>query len=193
MAFTTYAPSDKTSNAIFSDEIGNLQDYSFSLDMPTANVITVGDGTNTGLARAFLEVPDSASVTANGRIEGFTQGAGSTDYPTMLNAGQAALLQNKAASTLSITPVDTVGLMYQRDYNLGDKVSVYLEGQTIQDKLREVHISLTKGSGAGSPDEVVTPAIGPVDVTMAAPSMISNLTRKNKIAQTRLNKLERNR
>lgn len=193
MAFTTYAPSDKTSNAIFSDEIGNLQDYSFSLDMPTANVITVGDGTATGAARAFLEVPDSASVTANGRIEGFAQGSSSQDYQTMLNAGQAALLQNKAASSLSITPIDTVGLMYQRDYNLGDKVSVYLEGQTIQDKLREVHISLTKGSGAGSPDEVITPAIGPVDVTQAAPSMISNLTKKNMRAQARLNKIERNR
>src|SRR6185312_12560008 len=193
MAFTTYAPSDKTSNAIFSDEIGNLQDYSFSLDMPTANVVTVGDGTQTGLARVFLEVPDAASVTSYGRIEGFAQGAASQDYQTMLNAGTAQLLTTKAASTLSITPVDTVGLQYQRDYNLGDKVSVFLEGQTIQDKLREVRISLTKGSGAGSPDEVITPAIGPVDVTMAAPSMISNLTKKNLRAQARLNKIERNR
>lgn len=197
MAFSCAAPADKTSNAIFSDEIGNLADYSYSGDWPTMNVAVVGDGSNTGTARNFLEVSDSASVATYGRVEGFVQGAASTDYQTMLNAGSAALLQTKAATNLSILPVDTAGLQYQRDYNLGDKVTVYIEGQTIQDKLREVHIALTKGSGANAPDELVTPAIGQPSVAQAVTNMLSwlsnSVTKRLQANANRVGQLERNR
>ncbi len=197
LVFSCYAPTDRTGTVLFSDQLGNLLDYSYSIDWPTMNVAIVGDGQNSGAARYWLEVIDNASVTTYGRIEGFVQGASSTDYQTMLNTGNAALLQTKAATNLSITPQDTVGLAYQANYSLGDKVTINLEGQQIQDKIREVHISLTKGSGQNSPDEVITPAIGQPDVAQAVIGLLSALinpiTKRTRNTQAQLDKVQRNR
>jgi hypothetical protein len=112
----------------------------------------------------------------------------------MLNNGQAQLLQTKAQTGFSFVGIDTAGLQYQRDYDIGAKVTVYAEGQTIQEKIREIQISLKKGSGAGDPDEIITPAIGTPDTAIAVPGALSNLAkmiRQQQRSQANLGRVER--
>jgi hypothetical protein len=56
-------------------------------------------------------------------------------------AADEAIAESAATASLSISPVDTPSLRYGHDYEVGDIVSVLVDGQLITDVLREVHLS----------------------------------------------------
>lgn len=82
-------------------------------------------------------------------------------------------------ASLSISPVDTPQLRFGRDYRLGDTVSVRMEGQTLTDVLREVH--LTDGSNG--------PRVAPI-VGSSTASETPNIYRDIKRLWSSLRKLE---
>lgn len=125
LQFQVYQPTDKTKSVIFSPLLGNLIDFDYTETSPQANYIIAG-GTGTGASRTTQENGDSESISNYGRIEEFLDQRDTTD-PTQLQQAISTELSQKANQTnLNITPVDTDAIQFNRDYNLGDKVTVIL-------------------------------------------------------------------
>lgn len=153
LTFSIYQPATK-SNAIFSRDLGNLLDFSYTLDGPAANYYTAAGGGD-GASRTIVTGQDSASVSTWGVVWGFIDTRDTTDTTTMTQRINAQIAQDASQTNLSITPQDTPALQYGRDYNLGDVVNVQVDGETITDTIRQVHFQLN-----GTDQELITPGIG---------------------------------
>ncbi len=154
LTFTLYQPATQ-SNAIFSRELGNLLDATYTLDGPTGNAYVAGGG-GTGATRVFVSNTDATSISAWGRVEGdFLDARDTSDTATIGQRISAQLAQDVEHTNLTITPVDTPALQFGRDYNLGDVVNVRIDGTTITDKIRQLHITLNS-----TDQELVSPGIG---------------------------------
>lgn len=95
-------------------------------------------------------------------------------------AGYEALLEVSGTGSLSITPIDTEGVMYGRDYGLGDVVSISIDGVALNDVLREVRLSDSVAEGP-----VVKPIVG-----SEGASETPYLYQKTRTLEDRLRKLE---
>lgn len=158
LTFACYVPTDQTSNCIFSDDLGNLGDFSYEVKGPDweagGNALVVG-GSGTGTARNYYMITDSGSVTSWGRVEQFIDQSNTTDLATLASAAAAAIVALRSTSSLTLQLTPQAGLVYGVDFNLGDKVTYVIDGAALQDIVREVQIDLDPSNG-----EVVTPAVG---------------------------------
>lgn len=190
LAFSTYTPADKTSNAMFSRGLGNLLDYDYELSRPKANYVYVLGG-GQGTARAVLEESDSASITTWGaRIEGSVDARDTSDYNTMSARGTAYLNQSKSQVNFSCSAIDTPTLTYGTDYNLGDKVVVYLpDGTTISDIVREVKITLDRQNGESILVGIGNPGNGAI--LTPANAALKTVMQSHVTVATRVSQLER--
>jgi hypothetical protein len=125
LQFQVYQPEDKTRTILFSPMLGNLLDFEYSTEAPEANYVIVGGG-GEGADRLLLEKGDSASIAKYGRIESFIDRRDTTEIPELQQALDEELLDKGEKSGLSISPIDTEGMTFGKDYVLGDKVSVVL-------------------------------------------------------------------
>lgn len=190
LTLTIYQPNDKTSNARFSRAIGNLLDYDYEVSRPKANYVYIL-GAGQGTARKVLELSDSTSITAwNARIEGTVDARDTSDSDTMNARGLAYLDQAKSQVNFSCTAVDTPTCTYGTDYNLGDKVTVYLpDGTTVTDIVREVKITLDRQTGESVSVGIGNPGNGAI-LTPANAAIRSMLSSHVAVA-TRVYQLER--
>lgn len=187
LQFQVYTPTDKTGTAKFSTLLGNLQSFDYSESVPDANYIIAG-GSGDLTNRTFFEQSDSDSVTEFGRFEEFLDTRDTTDF-TEIEQSITSELSSKAKKTsLSITPIDTDGLAFGRDYNLGDKVSVAVTSSkkvtaVIQDVVRTVSISLTSDQS-----EVIQPTVGTPD---SLATNVPKIYKQMNDLRTRISNLER--
>ena len=156
LQFQVYVPTDRSTTAIFSVGLGNLADYTYVTDSSTiANYVVTGGG-GTGVGRYYQTGMDLASTLFNGRFETFIDQRSATTAVQLQQAITNALMTSRAKPTFNAAVIDTAAVAYGRDYFLGDKVSVIVNGQqVINDLVREVQVQLT---GAGG--EIITPAVG---------------------------------
>ena len=155
LTFSCYQPVDRSATAKFSTDLQNLFDFSYSLAGPLANSIDVL-GSGTGAGRVALRMADATSITNWGLVEDIRDARDTGDVPTLQQRGTADLNASTALVNLALTPHDTDTLQYGRDYNLGDIIAITIDGATITNKVRSVHIELK----APGDQELVTPAIG---------------------------------
>ncbi len=160
LEFQVYVPADRTATAVFSEEFGNLAGYAYKWTRPSANYVYVG-GQGEGTARTIVEGPDQPSIDAYGRVELLKDRRDVDTVATLEQARGETLTEGQAATALSISPIDTDAVTFGRDYNLGDRVTVVVEGEPIRDVVREVVLTLTPDRG-----EEFTPVVG----TPGAPS-----------------------
>lgn len=153
LVFRVWVPADLTASAIFSAELGNLRGFTYGEKGPDATYAFVA-GQGEGIARTFVQVAGDTSVY--GRIEAFRDRRDTNDPAELSQAGREALTAGAASATLAVQPIDTPGLAFGRDYNLGDKVTVSVDGVPIRDVVSEVRLKL-RGDGG----EEITPAVGP--------------------------------
>src|SRR5579885_1009136 len=157
LQFQVYQPPDVSSNAKFSEQLGNLADFAYSIDAPAANYI-IGGGQGEGTARAFTEASDATSISDWGRtIVAFYDDRGATDRAKHQNDVAGQLDQSKEQTTFQAQPIDTDALQWGVDYDLGSKVSVIVNGSAVTDLIREVEITVTPDQGS-----IVKPGIGTV-------------------------------
>ncbi|WP_027930690.1 siphovirus ReqiPepy6 Gp37-like family protein [Amycolatopsis thermoflava] len=154
-----FQPQDRTATVMFSEKLGNLADFTYSIEAPEANYVYVG-GDGEGTARTFKERSDGESIARWGRIEGeLVDRPGTTDTTQLEQAGDEALIDRQEKVSLSLTPIESKYMRFGADFYLGDKVTVQLEGDTedgrIQEVIREVKISLTPDGPC-----LVTPSVG---------------------------------
>ncbi len=184
LIFKVFVPATMSA-AKFSNDLGNLGEYEYIIDaMSLVNAVVVGGG-GTGVNRTFYQTTDAASLASWGRVEGFVNGGSSTTQAQLINQASNAL--SNGASKLSFTGVfyETDGLLYVRDFNLGDRVSVVVDGAVLTDIVREVNIKLDPQNGETLTIGIGTPAAGQI---LGA---LGHFQRQVQQAQSRLTLLER--
>lgn len=186
--FTVYVPADKTSNAKFSMELGNLADFDYVIEAPDldteGNAVIVGGG-GVGTLRIFISGSDAASIGRWGRSETFVDARDTSDIATLVARRDEALAAAKERVSFSAELAPVASMIYGSDYDLGDKVSVSIDGAQITDIIREVRVDLdSKGA------ETITPTIGSVDARQIVDAMAS-YRKQQAQTQTRNARLER--
>lgn len=154
LQFQVYEPEDKSTSVVFSEGFANISSYSYEKDAPEYTYV-YGGGDGEGALRTIVEGQDPAEIVAWGRIERLVDARQQDDGPEVSQQIATALAENSEKLTLDITPIDTPNLKYGTHYQLGDKVTVVLDGVLVSDLVRQVEISLT----ADGPQKL-TPVLG---------------------------------
>jgi len=183
LVFGVTQATDRTATAQFAPDLGNLQAFSYKVEAPTANLLIAGDA-STGLSRQFYQSGDAASAALWGaRIEAFLNQSNTTTAAEIQQAIAAQLVSQGQETTLQITPIDTDALAYNRDYFLGDRVTVNLGETLVQDTVREVVIEVSVQDG-----ELITPMIGTTSRILSGPlklfGRVSDLVRRINLIET---------
>lgn len=159
-------PTDKSETVIFSPEFGNLSRWKRKRIAPKANAVWCG-GQGVGTSRMFVYVEDAASILKWGRIEAFKDRRDVSDEqdpsdprsPEEVLTDEAMRFLEESKETdgfeVEIIPIET--MQYRRDWNLGDIVSVAIEGIRYVAPIEEVKIKYSNLV------ETITPTIGQID------------------------------
>lgn len=154
LEFQVYEPDDKSDSVVFSEGFGNISSYSYERTAPEYTYV-YGGGDGEGAARTVVEGQDTSGVATWGRIEKLVDARQQEDGPEVSQQIDTALAENSEKLSLDITPIDTTNLKYGTHYQLGDKVSVVVDGVIVTDLVRQVEIALT----ASGPQKL-TPVLG---------------------------------
>ncbi|MBA4544001.1 siphovirus ReqiPepy6 Gp37-like family protein [Thermoactinomyces daqus] len=157
MIFQVYIPQDRAQDLVFSRKRGNLGSYRYSVEAPAANYVIVGGGRE-GEERTFMYSGDEPSRTLYGTIEMFVDQRSTTDNNELLQALNNALVENTEKTSLEISPLDVHPTHYLENYDLGDRCTVEVEGEIIQDVIRVITITL------GKDGEKIVPTVGTPNV-----------------------------
>ncbi len=154
LIFDTYQTADRSDTTVFSVELGTLDGFDYVRNNAQTNYIIAG-GQGEGILRTFAELGDTDSIAEWGRIETFLDRRDVATTTELVQAIATALSEHAEQYELQVTPALTDALQFGRDFSLGDRVTVRIDGETIQDVIREVGITLDAQRG-----EIIAPVIG---------------------------------
>lgn len=180
LTFDCYVPRDLSQVAWFSEQIGNLVSVSFQLTDPTCtNALVQGSA-------SFVEITGPGSSDYWTRVEQFVDQSSSTDPTQVTQAGNDAIAQGAPGPQLSLTTIDVPALVYGRDYNLGDKVSLEARsGDVFSDLVTQVDLIVDPNQ---TPPVFSIPTVGyPQDPGAADPSFSAQLLARVRRLERRLN------
>jgi len=142
LQFQVYQPVDKSADVKFSNEMGNLLQFSRTVKMPNGNYVYVGGG-GEGTARVIVENGNSGSILRWGRIEAWK------DYRSTSNTSELAQIATEYLTEQSVTEsrVQFVGVGSLNQVGLGDVVSVAFGGQVYTETIREITVSISESGG----------------------------------------------
>ncbi|AUS07424.1 hypothetical protein C1X05_00155 [Laceyella sacchari] len=158
LEFQVYRPNEKSNVVVFSRDRGNLGPYRYSVEAPTANFGIVGGGGEKE-ARTFQYSGDEPSRSLYGTIEMFVDHRSTSDKDELLQALVKALTDNTEKTGLEISPLDVFPTRYLLDYDLGDRCTVEIKKEKIQDVIRSITLILSK-DGEQIVPQVGTPGVG---------------------------------
>jgi len=159
LEFQVYTPSDKTATIVFSEELGNLEEYTYTQKAPKLNYGIAGANDAEGAARTTSEFGNSASITKYGIAVGFINSR--DDGVSELNQKiTEKLAQQASKEQLKFVGIELEDMQLYDDYWLGDKVTVVVDNEKKEAIIRELRIVID-GDG-----ETVTPVIGTPDAKL---------------------------
>lgn len=156
-----FVPDDLRSSVLFSIDAGTLAEWEYGDETPEANWLWLG-GEATGPSRVFATVSSSGSIVEHGRIEQWADHTDIDNLTDLRSAGRADLVEKAAQTRIEASPISSDALRWQRDWNVGDFVSVVVDGTKIVEQVREVAVDL-----APSGVEKVTVRVGADGVRLA--------------------------
>lgn len=150
-----------TTGAFTGGTVGD--DWSYTLERPTlTDAIVAGGGE--GAARVLVERTSADAEAAWGaRIEELVDQASTTNYDDLVQSGDDALSDAAAPVSISFTVSDSTDVRYRRDWRIGDRVAVDIDGLSLTDVVREVTTSVERSDG--SPTETITGVVGSRDAS----------------------------
>lgn len=186
LEFSVYQPADRTASVKFSFELGNLAALKWSEEAAETNYVFCGGG-GEGTSRTIREGQDSTSIVEWGRVESFRDRRDTTDSGQLDQAITEELERGAGPTGLSIVPIDLPQMAYGTHYDLGDRVTAVVDGEPIQEVIRELKILLTPAEGVQVIPTIASPARGP------SLSLFDRLRRNDRLhqAERRLTNLER--
>lgn len=140
LQFQMWQPQDLSQTVKFSEALGNLGDYTFTDKAPVANYVFCGGGEEL-TDRVFVEGSDGDSVATWGRREEFRDRRDTTDTAEMQQTITEELTDQGPQTSLTINPFDTPNQRYGIDYQLGDIVTVIVEGEAIVNPVTGVELT----------------------------------------------------
>lgn len=153
LQFQVYEPQDKSRFVVFSRERRNLAGYRYSVVAPESNFV-IGGGMGEEEARVFAYLGDEPSRQLYGTIEGFDDQRNISDQAELIKSINNKMIEQTEKTELEIQPLNVEPNLFMRDYMLGDRVSVEIQGEVIQDLIRSIAVEVTET------DEKITPVIG---------------------------------
>jgi hypothetical protein len=169
---TVVAPRNLVGTVIFSADLSNLAGFSFTETAPTvASALVAGQGDLHLRTRKAVVSSDTGTTRWARPAWSYVDRRDTNDLTVLTNAGTDALVKGQASVALAVTLIDSDAATYGTDWDLGDKVTVYvgLPEQTkvaqVNDVIRE--ISFTVGADGS---ERIQPAIGSVDARTYLPT-----------------------
>lgn len=167
LEFQVYTPADKTATVFFSETFGNLESFDYDDLAPEMNYVIVAGG-GEGTARVFEEMGDSASIIKYGRIEMFRDRRDTSDAAELRQTGNEELDDKAQHIHLKTKVLDTDAIAFGTDYNLGDRVTVMVDGVAFAETVREVKITLTPDKGEEIEPVICTPSAGEMPLRVLA-------------------------
>lgn len=153
IVFDVYEPADLSDSIVFAVELENLRGFDYELEAGDGNVITAGGG-GEETARVFVSSTDADSVSRWGRrIERFVDQRQTTDLDELTQKTTEELDQRADQEKATLDVVDTEGLTFGSDYNLGDRATVLVDDVPVVEVIREVRFVI---DGRG---ETITPVV----------------------------------
>jgi hypothetical protein len=125
LQFQVYQPTDKSKSVFFSPILGNVSAFDYANTAPTANAVIVGGG-GIGVNRIILQKTDNSSITKYGRFESFVDQRNTSDTTQLNQSLDEELTNKKEQNSFVFTPIDIPALQFNRDYGLGDKVTIVI-------------------------------------------------------------------
>jgi len=178
--FTVRAPANKTGSVRFGRELGNVLSLAVKYAEPVTTAALVaaeGEKQNRTL-REYTRAGERREEFVDQRQVDGSLTEANAEYE---KAGNDALDNGAAQSSIGAVIIDTETVRWGRDYNLGDKVSVLTPYGEVQDLVREVRITVDE-TGV----EEITSVIGSQDLASKDP-LAASVRRIN----DRLSQIER--
>jgi len=166
LQFTLRTITDRTGNVRFgatSDFTGGVigDGWTYTLNRPSVTDAIVAGG-GQGQARLFVErVSAEAEATWGAKVESLIDQRQTTVASELADAGDDALSDGDEPVTVSFTITDSPDVQYRRDWFVGDKVGVFIDGLDLSNLVREV--TTTVQAQDGSPTETVSAVVGSRD------------------------------
>ncbi|PZE31765.1 siphovirus ReqiPepy6 Gp37-like family protein [Curtobacterium sp. MCLR17_042] len=166
LQFTVRPITDRTGNVRFgatSDFTGGVigDGWTYTLNRPSVTDAIVAGG-GQGQARLFVErVSAEAETTWGAKVEALIDQRQTTVASELADAGDDALSDGDEPVTVSFTITDSPDVRYRRDWFVGDKVGVFIDGLDLSNLVREV--TTTVQAQDGSPTETVSAVVGSRD------------------------------
>lgn len=132
-------PRDRTRQVRLTRQSGAVGDYTLSQEALTANDIIVG-GTGESAARPLFRKANPLDEW-NRHITKFEDKGSSGKSEEMQQAAKTALEEGVAKSLVTFDLEDTAGRRFGRDFGIGDKITIDLDGAQVQDTVQTAEIS----------------------------------------------------
>lgn len=123
---------DVSAEVAFSPAFGNLASFTYSVEAATGTAVYVA-GQGEGTARMVV-----LTAGTGRRIEQFVDRRDVDDWAELGAAATVALAEGAGRTSLVVEPIDTTSALYGKDYRLGDRVAVIVDGERITDVVTTV-------------------------------------------------------
>lgn len=146
--FDVYETRDLTGSVKFSENLGNLEGWEYSLAAPQlTQALVAGQGEGTARNIRIYDDPINNPAIWGWLIEQFID---RRDTNATLDLDQAAVEAFEAGGgeqfSLVISPTDSVDVRFGRDYYLGDQISVKIDGSEYNDTVTSAAYEIRAGS-----------------------------------------------
>ena len=165
-------PRDLTDDIKFATDIRNLVGIFYRETAPTTtHALANGSGTLASRVRKLVVTTSALALAWGRQVWAYVDRSDTSDLTELANAAQDAIDQGVPTVSLTVRLTDTQAATYGKDWDLGDKVTVYvgLPGQTqvatVADVVRQVSLSVDNTG-----KEIVQPAIGSYDAKAIRPT-----------------------
>lgn len=166
LQFTVRPIVDRTASVRFGsvrDFTGGVvgEDWSYTLTRPTVTDAIVAGG-GQGQARLFVErISADAEAAWGAKVEALIDQRQATVTSELTDAGDDALSDGASPVSVSFTITSSPDVEYRKDWFVGDKVGVFIDGLDLSNLVREV--TTTVQAQDGSPTETVSAVVGSRD------------------------------
>lgn len=162
LLFTVSLPTDHSTEGdgkvVFSPQAGTLGQYTYERQAANANYVYAGGVTQINFdarTRLINEWEDPDDIAQWGLVEEFLDRRDITGPAVLRQAAAAEVLQQAGIFRTDLGVIDTAGVEWGVDYDVGDRVTVVVDGVPLVELVRSVQVTL----GPNGDTEQIVPSV----------------------------------
>lgn len=158
LLFSVSLPTDHSregdGKVVFSPDAGTLGQYTYERQAANSNYVYAG-GAGSAQLRLINESEDLDDVVQWGLVEEFLDRRDIGGVALLRQAAAAEVLQQAGIFRTDLGVIDTAGVQWGVDYDLGDRVTVVVDGVALVELVRSVQVTL----GPNGDTEQIVPSV----------------------------------